>query len=624
MQLYAGSSTDFITDSVQNVIAQKLGDSFYEYYRYRTSVSEMTSWQNSLRALTSQLQYTRLDDHGIILEMQLPLSSARLDCMITGRSPAGEARAVIVELKQWSHVAQADPDDCVITFVGKAEREVAHPSRQAGNYSLYLGQMNSAFHAGPEAVRLDACSYLHNMQPTDAAALLEPRFERLLADYPMFIAGDADRLGGFLKTRLAAGQGMPLLDRVLNGRFAPSKGLMSHVTSMIRGTPVYTLLDEQIVAYNTIVDAVRKAKKGRGRTVVIIRGGPGTGKSVLALNAMATLLSEHFTVFHATGSRAFTENLRKILGRDASPLFRYFNQFVSAGKGEIDVLICDEAHRIRESSNQRYTPKDKRSDRAQLEELIEAACVSVFFVDDNQAVRPGEMGSSVAFRSIAKSLGARVREQELRTQFRCAGSEAFIDWVDQLLEIRKTGTVDFPDDDRFDFQILDSPLDVEAAVREQAQSGASARMTAGFCWRWSDPDENGRLHDDVVIGDYRRPWNAKPDARRLARGIPKSNFWATDPAGIDQIGCVYTAQGFEFDYVGVIVGRDLRYDWDEKKWVGSPSASRDSVVARAGPPFTDFVKNTYRVLLTRGMKGCFVYFMDKGTERFVRSRMPPA
>jgi hypothetical protein len=624
MQLYAGSSTDFITDSVQNVIAQKLGDSFYEYYRYRTSVSEMTSWQNSLRALTSQLQYTRLDDHGILLEMQLPLSSARLDCMITGRSPAGEARAVIVELKQWSHVTHADPDDCVVTFVGKAEREVAHPSRQAGNYSLYLSQMNSAFSIGPEAIRLDACSYLHNMQPIDAAALLEPRFKNLLADYPMFIAGDADRLGGFLKTRLAAGQGMPVLERVISGRFAPSKNLMSHVASLIHGTPVYTLLDEQIVAYNTIVDAVRKSKKGRGRTVIIIRGGPGTGKSVLALNAMATLLGEHVSVFHATGSRAFTENLRKILGREAFPLFRYFNQFVSAGKGEIDVLICDEAHRIRESSNQRYTPKDKRSDRAQLEELIEAACVSVFFVDDNQAVRPGEMGSSGAIRTLATSLGARVREQELRTQFRCAGSEAFIDWVDQLLEIRKTGTIDFPDDDRFDFQILDSPLDVEAAVRQQVGNGASARMTAGFCWRWSDPDESGRLHDDVVVGDYRRPWNAKPDARRLARGIPKSNFWATDPAGIDQIGCVYTAQGFEFDYVGVIVGRDLRYDWDEKQWAGFPQESRDSVVARAGPQFTDFVKNTYRVLLTRGMKGCYVYFMDEDTERFVRSRMPAA
>jgi hypothetical protein len=621
MQLYAGSSTDFITDSVQNVIAQKLGDSFYEYYRFRASVSEMTSWQNSLRALTSQLQYTRLDDHGILLEMQLPLSSARLDCMITGRNPAGEARAVIVELKQWSHVAHADPDDCVSTWVGKAEREVAHPSRQAGNYALYLGQTNSAFYVEPEAIALDACSYLDNLQPADAAALLEPRFGRLLADYPMFIAGDADRLGGFLKSRLSAGEGMAVLERVVNGRFAPSKGLMSHVASMIRGAPVYTLLDEQIVAYNTIVDAVRKAKKARGRTVVIVRGGPGTGKSVLALNAMATLLGENLNVFHATGSKAFTENLRKVLGLGARPLFRYFNQFASAGKGEIDVLFCDEAHRIRESSNNRYTPREQRSDRTQIEELIDAARVSVFFVDDNQAVRPGEMGSSVAIRSVAKSMDARIREQELRTQFRCAGSEAFIDWVDQLLEIRKTGTVEFPDDDRFDFQILDSPLDVEAAVRHQVQNGASARMSAGFCWRWSDPDQHGRLVDDVVIGDYRRPWNAKPDGKRLAPGIPKSNFWATDPAGIDQVGCVYTAQGFEFDYIGVIVGRDLRYDWSEKKWAGFPQESRDPVVARAGPQFTDFVKNTYRVLLTRGMKGCYVYFMDKNTERFVCSRM---
>jgi phage repressor protein C with HTH and peptisase S24 domain len=127
--------------------------------------------------------------------------------------------------------------------------------------------------------------------------------------------------------------------------------------------------------------------------------------------------------------------------------------------------------------------------------------------------------------------------------------------------------------------------------------------------------------DDVRIGEYRRPWNARPEARRLARGIPRAPLWAYDPNGIEQVGCVYTAQGFEFDYVGVIFGPDLRYNLDSQAWEGHRGDSKDNEVRRGGERFVDLVKNTYRVLLSRGLKGCYVHFMDKDTERFVRSRM---
>ncbi len=145
-------------------------------------------------------------------------------------------------------------------------------------------------------------------------------------------------------------------------------------------------------------------------------------------------------------------------------------------------------------------------------------------------------------------------------------------------------------------------------------------MTAGFCWKWSKAKNDGTLVEDVVVGDYRRPWNAKSDSS-LAKGIPKESLWATEPGGIEQVGCIYTAQGFEFDYVGVIFGRDLTYDLDRQRWVGHPDQSFDAVVKRSPKDFEVMVKNTYRVLLSRGMKGCYVYFMDKDTERFVRSRM---
>jgi DUF2075 family protein len=440
---------------------------------------------------------------------------------------------------------------------------------------------------------------------------------------PIFTGHDADAFRDFLLSRVGNGRGLPVLDRVINGRFAPSKKLLDHTARVIAGEPTYTLLDDQIVAFNTIMTIARKAFRSKSQhAVVVIKGGPGTGKSVLALNVMGDLLKEGKNVQHASGSKAFTENLRKKLGPRTRPLLQYFNSYGSADPCVVDVLVCDESHRIRKTSNNLYTPKAKKTDRPQIDELIEASKLSVFFIDDHQAVRSDEVGSSSMIREAAILRGAAYREAELHTQFRCAGSEIYIDWLDQLLEIRKTGETTLGKESGFDFQILDSPQSVEAAVRAKVSHGVSARMVAGFCWPWSQPETDGSLVDDVVLGEYRRPWNAKPDAARLKKGIPKASFWASDPGGIDQIGCVYTAQGFEFDYVGVIVGLDLCYDAATTSWTGNPKHSRDHVVrTRSGPRFTDNVKNTYRVLLTRGMLGCYVYFMDDSTRAFVESRL---
>jgi DUF2075 family protein len=284
--------------------------------------------------------------------------------------------------------------------------------------------------------------------------------------------------------------------------------------------------------------------------------------------------------------------------------------------------VLDEAHRIRETSANRFTPAAKRSDKTQIDELVAAAKTTVFFIDDMQVVRPGEVGSSELIKEAAKAAGADVIDLELEAQFRCNGSDNFIRWVDTTLDLRRTTQVLWDAADAFDFDVVDSPHELEALIRSKAAEGATARLSAGFCWPWSKPNEDGTLVNDVVVGDWRMPWNAKPDAGRLAPGIPKSNYWASEPAGIDQVGCVYTAQGFEYDWAGVIWGRDLVYRVKEG-WVGQPEFSKDSVVRREKnlDAFTRLVKQTYRVLLTRGLQGCAVYFEDAETESFVLSRI---
>lgn len=486
----------------------------------------------------------------------------------------------------------------------------------------YLQDVHTAFSEG--SVKLSACSYLHNMAFAPSSSIFDVRFGTLLRQFPAYAGDQAGDLAEYLGSRLSSGDGGPVLDQVLKGRYHPHKRLLQHTARVIRREPVFTLLDEQQVAFNDIVGRMRDRQRTLEQTVFLIRGGPGTGKSVIAVNLLAELSHQGLVTKHATGSKAFTENLRKFVGPRAAAQFGYFNGFATADPQTFDAIICDEAHRIRESSNSRFTPAAQRSTQPQVEELMRAAKVTVFFIDDLQVVRPGEVGSSELILDAASRLGIPVVEHELETFFRCGGSEAFVGWVENTLDLRPTPHVLWDPSEEFDFDVVDSPMELEALIRSRAASGATARLTAGFCWRWSDPLPDGRLVRDVIVGEWSMPWNAKPDAGKLGIGIPKSNFWASDPRGIDQIGCIYTAQGFEYDFAGVIFGRDLV--WRPRKgWVGQPEFSHDTIVKRAAKNdparFTVLVKNTYRVLLTRGLRGCAVYFEDEQTRDFVLSRV---
>ena len=614
-------SSDFIQEAAHNQIAGMLTRSFFRYFRYSPPSSEVNSWRNSLRAVSQVLQEASLLDHGILLEYQLPLTSKRLDCLVCGQGSDGGDHAVIVELKQWDGCAEAVGEDLVTTWVGGGEREVLHPSAQVRQYQWYLQDNHTAFHEGDSPVGVKSCAYLHNYLPTDGDFLFSSRFERVLRDFPSFSADQVPELASYLKSTLGAGDGLRVLERIEESRYRPSKKLMDHVGNVVKGKHEYVLLDEQLVVYEKVLACAREGFGDRRKSVLIIRGGPGTGKSVIAINLMADLLLSGRNAQYATGSRAFTETLRKIIGARGSVQFKYFNGYGEAQPSEVDVLICDEAHRIRKTSNSRYTAKEKRTGKPQIQEILDAARVAVFFIDDRQVVRPDEIGSTEMIREAARASGCRILEYELEAQFRCAGSDGFVNWINNTLELERTPNVIWEGDDKFDFQIVDSPDELEDVVRRKVAAGFTARLTAGFCWPWSKANPDGTLVDDVQIGGYKRPWNARPEANRLAKGIPKAVHWAYDPNGINQIGCVYTAQGFEFDYEGVIFGPDLRYSLDGQQWVGHPESSRDPRVKAGKDQFLNLVKSAYRVLLSRALKGCYVYFLDKETEQFFRTRV---
>lgn len=621
MELYSGPIKQFIDDTVQNQIAIKLHNAFFAYFGYNPSDSEVRSWRDSLRAVKDVFTFAEFDDHGIFLEYQLPLSSRRLDCMICGRDKDGKDNAVIIELKQWEK-CDTGVSDKVVTWVGGGNREVLHPSVQVGQYKIYLEQNHTAFYE-TDPIQLNACTYLHNYIIGQNDSIISSQFDSYLQQYPLFSSTDVNNLSAYLKKRLDLGNGLAVLERIQKSKYGPSKKLLQQISKVIQENERYTLLDNQLVAFDKVMNLVRHGLRNKKKSVVIIKGGPGTGKSVIAINLLAELSKLGFNAQYATGSRTFTKTLRRTIGEGGFDQVKFFNTYINAEPNMIDVLIADESHRIRMTSNSRWIPRSKKSSLPQVEELINVARVPVFFVDDRQNIKPDEIGSSNYIRENAIRLGCNVHEYQLDIQFRCQGSDKFVQWINNTLGITKTAEAIWNiKNSEFEFQIVSSPHDLyKKIIEKNDQEPNSARLVAGFCWKWSEPNPDGTLVKDVVIGDFTMTWEGKETGRRLAPEVPPASLWPYDPRAVTQIGSIYTIQGFEFDYVGVIVGKDLIYNFDTNKWEGHPENSADSVVRRSRDKFLDLVKNSYRVLLSRALKGCYVYFVDKETEKFIRSRM---
>ncbi|MFZ4144551.1 DNA/RNA helicase domain-containing protein [Streptomyces griseoincarnatus] len=614
--LFRASAKTVAVMALDGSLFLHLTDQFVHMHGYGPGTSEARSWERSIPVLAAALNDAGLGDVEMMLEYALPLNSKRADVVLAGVHPStGEPSYVVVELKQWSEVVPHE-DDPTLCHVERYAHPVLNPIEQVRRYCDYLVNFNGA--VAEHGHRVSGVAFLHNATEFDVAGLREiERDGRGL----LFTGQRRGEFLDHLRSKLSdSHSGARAADELLSGATVPSKQLMSVAAQEVRERQQFVLLDEQQVAYRMVLNAVEKAKRADRKEIVIVTGGPGTGKSVIALQLLGELYRRGMPALHATGSQSFTKTMRKVAGsrkREVQDLFKYFNSFMTTEKNSLDVLICDEAHRIRETSANRYTRAEHRTGRAQIDELIDVAHVPVFLLDEHQVVRPGEMGTVADIEAAAAKRGIPCHVVPLEDQFRCGGSDAYLRWVVRLLGLEPGGPVVWEPDDRMQLRVADSPQGMEAFLEARRAEGYGARMSAGYCWRWSpEPKPGHPLPLDVVIGDWARPWNLRGE--RSVSGAPPAALWATDPAGFGQVGCVYTAQGFEYDWSGVIIGPDLL--WRGDRWITDRTASKDPVFKKSTPDadVDRLIRNTYKVLLTRGMVGTVVWSTDPETRAKLR------
>lgn len=580
----------------------------------RVGMAEKRSWNNSLKFMETIIRKSAIpDDCGVLIEYNIPTTSKRVDFIISGQDDNNNSNFVIIELKQWDNAESTQKEDIVASYVGGRVREMAHPSYQALSYKRYISDMNEAVYTNE--LNPYACAYLHNYTEKNPEPLTLPQYFDIISGTPIFFAGDGTKLESFIKKYVGKGNGLEILYQIENGKIKPSKKFIEYVADMFDGNDVYTLIDEQKLAYENIITYATTAEKKR---TIIINGGPGTGKSVVAMNAFVALLKKGKNLKFVAPNASFRTAMVDMLSNNTrhskkrlNILFAGSGQFYNALNDEFDILVVDEAHRLKGKGAFMYKGV------SQVEDIVKASRVNVFFIDDNQRIRPDDIGTIEVVREVASKYGSEVVEVVLEAQFRCSGAEGFLNWIDHNFQIRDTANFNGWDNNSFEFEIVDSPNYLFDRINEKNAQGYKARMLAGFAWPWTkDGNENAEVFDvNIAEHNFKMPWNSRTN----------QYSWAIEEDTINQIGCVHTSQGLEFDYVGVIIGNDLKYDPEKMEVYASIEhyydASGKKGLKNKPEELTYLIKNIYKVLLSRGMKGCYVFCRDKNLQDYLRSRL---
>lgn len=616
MIVYQANKTQFIADVFSNDIENIVLNNVKRRLNRGASISEIKSWANSLGFMERIMRDDQIpSDCGIAIEYQIPQTGKRIDFIISGQDPENKDSVMLIELKQWSEANLTNKDSIVETFVGGRIGEHTHPSYQAWSYATLLQGFNEVVYT--ENIRLHPCAYLHNY--ADDNVIKNEFYADYISKAPVFLKSDAQKLSDFIKKHIRYGDKTNILYRIENGRIRPSKMLADSVGKMLKGNQEFVMIDDQKVVYENAISLACKASAQK-KQVLIVQGGPGTGKSVVAINLLVALTQKGLLTKYVSKNaapRAVYEYKLKgnATGTEIRNFFGGSGAFIDTNNSEFDALIIDEAHRLN-----KFSGLFGNLGENQIKEIIDATKFAVFFIDEDQRVTLKDIGRQEEIEKWAYMAGAEVTEMELSSQFRCNGSDGYLSWLDNTLQIKETANNLFAEKD-YDFKVVDTPSELRDIIVEKNRINNRSRIVAGYCWKW--PSKKNPNAYDIEFPEYnfRMKWNLTEEGSK----------WIISPDSVNQIGCIHTCQGLEVDYIGVIIGADLIVRNGEILTDASKRASSDNSVKgykrmlkenpiEASRTLDLIIKNTYRTLMTRGMKGCYIYCVDKETADYFKGQ----
>lgn len=620
MIIYSGSKSDFMTEVEEDSIAYSIRDSILKKMHRKTSDAEFRSWVNSLEYMYKVLNDNEIPQNsGVAIEYNLPNTAKRVDFLVSGYDENRSANVVIIELKQWQKLDKVDGlDGLVETYTGGANRRVVHPSYQAWSYAEMIRDYNE--YAQIADVGLWPCAYLHNYMREDDDPLDDPIYQEYLDDAPAFTKGDVKKLREYIKNVVVEGDdGGEILYEIDNGRIKPSKSLQDAIVGMLESNPEFNLIDDQKVIFERIMELSRRCEKDGKKRTLIATGGPGTGKTVIAINLLARLTQEGvFAQYCSKNSAPRTVYARKLKGHRTKSsidnMFKGSGAYVDAPENAVGVVLADEAHRLNEKSGL-YSNLGIN----QVHEIIRAARLSVFFIDESQRVTVNDIGSVSAIKQWAAIDGSEVHMEALTSQFRCNGSDGYLAWLDDVLDIHETANYNL-DGINYEFIVFDTPQEMRQKVLKRNEGSNRSRILAGYCWNWPKAGRADTNVHEIEIGNFGISWN-----------LDGGEAFAISESSVNEAGCIHTTQGLEFEYVGVIIGDDLRYEENHLVTDFTKRAKTDQSIRglkkmskenpeQAQKLADEIIKNTYRTLMTRGMKGCYVYATDEGLREYLKER----